>query len=78
MREENHRTQGDRTDITHLPTPNRHVPHRTTSNGEGSGRSGGLTGHGDRTGGLQGVARSGTHGGAGSSDDPGGSGDWRP
>ncbi len=32
--------------------------------------------HGDRTGGFQGNASSGTHSGAGSSGDYGGSGDW--
>ncbi len=38
------------TGLTVLPPPERCVPHRTPSNGEGGGRSGGLKGHGDRTG----------------------------
>ncbi len=46
--------------LTLLPPPERCVSHRTPSNGEGGGRSGGLKGHGDRTGGLQSGARSGT------------------
>ncbi len=41
--------------------------------GSGGGRSGCLKGHGDRTGVLQGGARSGTHGGVGSSGGQGGS-----
>ncbi len=39
----------ERPSLTLLPPPERCVPHRTPSNGEG-GRSGGLKGHGDRTG----------------------------
>ncbi len=39
-----------RSDSTLPPPPERCVPHRTPSNGEGEGRSGGLKGHGDRTG----------------------------
>ncbi len=61
--------------LTLLPPPERCVSHRTPSNGEGGGRSGGLKGHGDRTGGLQSGARSGTQGGVGSSGGHGGSGD---
>ncbi len=39
------------TGLTLLPPPERCVPHRKPSNGEGGGgRSGGLKGHGDRTG----------------------------
>ncbi len=38
------------TGLTVLPPPERCVPHRIPSNGEGGGRSGGLKGHGDRTG----------------------------
>ncbi len=57
-----------------LPPPERCIPHRTPSNGEGGGCSGGLKGHGDSTGGLQGCTCSGTHGGAGSSGGHGGSG----
>ncbi len=49
------------------PLPNgasRTVHHPT---GRGDGHSGGLKGHGDRTGGLQGGAHSGTHSGSVSS-----------
>ncbi len=69
MREGNTRHGG--TGLTLLPPPKRHIPRRATSNGEGGGCSGGLKGHRDRTGGLQGGARSGTHGGAGSLADLG-------
>ncbi len=64
------------TELTLLPPPERCVPHRTPSNGEGGWalwRPQG-TRRQDRTGGLQGGARSGTHGGAGSSGYNGGSG----
>ncbi len=59
----NTRHRETKSDIT--PPLNRRL---TTSNGEGGGRSGGLKGHGDRAGGLQGGARSRTNGGAGISD----------
>ncbi len=65
------------TGLTLLPPPEGFVPHRTPSNGEGGGalcRPQG-TWRQDRTGGLQGGARSRTHGGAGSSGGHGGSGD---
>ncbi len=52
--------------VTLPPPPGRRVPHRNCNTGEGGGCPGGLKGHGDRAGGLQGGARSGTNGGAGS------------
>ncbi len=67
----------ENTGLTVLPPPERCVPHRTQSNGEGGWalwRPQG-TRRQDRTGGLQGGAHSGTHGGAGSSGGHGGSGD---
>ncbi len=65
------------TGLTLLHPSQRHVERHETSNGRGGGcrRSGGLKGHGDRTGGLQGGARSGTHGGSGSLGSHGRSGD---
>ncbi len=58
-----HKTWGTQC-LTLLPPPERCIHHPT---GRRGGRSGGLKGHRDRTGGLQGDARSGTHGRAGSS-----------
>ncbi len=65
-------TTGHRTDITPaLPTGTSHAVQHPM--GRGSGCSGGLKGHGDRTGSVQGGTRSGTHDGAGSSGGHGGS-----
>ncbi len=68
------------TGLTLLPPPERCIPHHAPCTihhpmGRGGGRSGGLKEHRDRTGGLQGGARSGTHGGAGSSGGHGRGGD---
>ncbi len=66
-----HRTWGHSSDIT----PNRRVPCHTTSNKEGAGLSGGHKGYGERIGGLQCGASSGTHDGTGSLGIHGGSKD---
>ncbi len=55
-----------------LPNGASRTEHHPT--GRGGGRSGGLKGHVDRTGGLQGGARSGSHGGSGGSGGHGGAG----
>ncbi len=59
-------TQGKgRQSLTLPPPSNRRVPRRTTSKGEGGWALWRPQGPGDRTGDLQGGARSGTHGGSG-------------
>ncbi len=65
----------ERQSLTLLPPPERCVPHRTLSNGEGGWAPGGLHGTGGRYTGLQSSARSGSHGGSGDSGGHGGSGD---
>ncbi len=59
------RQRKTKSDIT--PPSNRRVPRRTTSKGEGGWALWRPQGPGDRTGDLQGGARSGTHGGSGDS-----------
>ncbi len=69
-------TQGrGRQTVTLPPLPPRRVPRRMTSKGEGGWTLWRPQGPGDRTGGLQDGARSGTHGGSGNSGGHGGSGD---
>ncbi len=47
--------------VTLPPPPGRRIPCRNCNTGEGGGCPGGLKGHGDRAGGLQGSARYGTN-----------------
>ncbi len=68
------RQRKTKSDITPPPS-NRRVPRRMTSKGEGGWALWRPQRLGDQTGGLQGGARSGTHGGSGDSGGHGGSGD---
>ncbi len=68
-----HKREGN-TGLTLLPPPRTARPALyTIQRGGGGGRSGGLKGQSSGTEGLQGGARSGTHGGSGSSGGHGGS-----